>query len=626
MLTVFLIAPFLGICQNIITIAGNGTSGFGGDGGAATSAKINYAADVMTDNAGNVYFSDCLNNRVRKISAAGIITTIAGTGATGSGGDGGPATAAQFNFPYGLAMDDSGNIYVADFYNQKVRKINTSGIISTIAGTGTGGYSGDGGPATLAEIWIPNYVCTDHSGNIYISDNQNNRIRKVNSAGIISTYAGNGYATYGGDGGPATAASLNYPNQIRIDGSGNMYIGDHINYRIRKVSPSGIITTIAGNGTPGFSPDGTMATAAELEDPLAICIDNSGNVYFSDFENYRIRKVSSSGILTTIAGNGTAAYSGDGGPATAAEINGVGGLFMDADGAIFIADGHNYRVREITSPNHPPRFVRGSLIRIDVCENAIAYSLDSALAIVDSDFGQTESWSTLRAPMHGALVAAYTTTSTGGEVIPSGLSYTPTTGYTGVDSFRVRISDGLAIDSTIFLVSVDPLPSVDSIHGPSTVCIAETITLMDSSSGGAWLCFNAHAMVNATGIVTGVSGGLDTVKYSVTNSCGTAVAIKSIKVYTAWECDTADLVHQISNQGDEFNIFPNPAQNTITVQANSGNPIGSIEFINELGQSAMMLLFNNSNAQIDISSLQTGFYFIKITEGGNYFYGKIYKD
>jgi uncharacterized protein (TIGR03437 family) len=331
----------------ITTVAGTGSTGFSGDGGPATSARLYWPYGVTVDGSGNIYIADWSNNRVRKVSPSGIISTVAGTGTAGYAGDGGPATSANLNSPYGTAVDGSGNLFIADENNNRIRKVSPSGIITTVAGTGSSSFSGDGGPATSAQLNSPHNVTLDGSGNLYFSDSSNNRIRKVSSTGIISTVAGNGGSSSSGDGGPATSAQLNWPHGVALDGSGNLYIGDYDNNRIRKVSSSGIITTVAGTGTGGFSGDGGPATSAQLYNPNGVVLDGSGNLYFSDFSNNRIRKVSPSGIITTVAGTGSSGFSGDGGPATSAQLSEPSGLAMDGSGNLFIADENNCRIRLI---------------------------------------------------------------------------------------------------------------------------------------------------------------------------------------------------------------------------------------------------------------------------------------
>ena len=331
----------------ITTFAGNGTEGFSGDGGPATLAELDHPSSVAADSSGNIYIADFVNNRIRKVNTSGIITTVAGQGITGFNGDGGLASLAEVHHPSGVAVNPSGNIYIAELYTHRIRKVDTSGGITTVAGNGTFGFSGDGGPATAAELNQPSSVAVDSAGNIYIADSYNNRIRKVDTSGGITTVAGNGTFGFSGDGGPATAAELNQPSSVAVDSAGNIYIADSYNNRIRKVDTSGGITTVAGNGTFGFSGDGGPATAAELNQPSSVAVDSAGNIYIADSANNRIRKVDTSGGITTVAGNGTFGFSGDGGPATAAELNQPEGMAVDSAGNIYIADYYNNRIRKV---------------------------------------------------------------------------------------------------------------------------------------------------------------------------------------------------------------------------------------------------------------------------------------
>ena len=325
----------------ISTVAGTGTAGFSGDGGPATSAQLGQPYDVAMDSAGNLYIADAGNDRIRKVSA-GTITTVAGNGMPGFSGDGGPPTSAQLNSPYGVAIDSAGSVYAVELYSYRVSKV-SGGAISTVAGNGTPGSGGDNGPATSAQLYLADGAAADSGGNLYIADTGNNRIRKV-ANGVITTVAGNGTAGYGGDNGSATSAQLNEPNSIAVDPAGNLYIADANNSRIRKVA-NGVITTVAGNGTAGFSGDNGPATSAQLNAPLGVALDSSGNLYIADERNYRIRKVSG-GVISTVAGSGTAGFSGDNGPATSAQLTAPGAIALDSAGALYIAD--NLRLRKVS--------------------------------------------------------------------------------------------------------------------------------------------------------------------------------------------------------------------------------------------------------------------------------------
>ena len=331
----------------ISTIAGNGQGGYTGDGGPAFEAQLNVPAGVAVDNAGNVYIADLINNRIRRVDASGTITTVAGTGDGGYSGDGAPANLAQLNNPIDLELDRAGNLYIADLMNNRIRRVDASGTITTVAGTGDEGYSGDGEAADRATLDYPSAVAVDYSGNIYIADYYNDRIRRVDSLGIITTIAGTGNVGYSGDGGPAVEAQLNRPDGVAVDETGNLYITDAGNDRVRRVNPGQTITTIAGIGETGYGGDGGLAIEAQLFHPSGIAVDGTGNLYIADTDNHRVRRVDTAGTITTIAGNGDEGYSGDGRLAVDAQLANPEGVALDGTGNLYITDRYNHRVRRV---------------------------------------------------------------------------------------------------------------------------------------------------------------------------------------------------------------------------------------------------------------------------------------
>ena len=333
-----------GQSYTISTFAGSGTLGYTGDSGPAASAQLDYPWAVAVDSAGNLYIADTYNQRIRKV-ANGVISTVAGNGTPGFSGDNGPATSAELNYPSGVAVDSAGNLYIADYFNQRIRKV-SNGVITTVAGIATWGFSGDNGPATSAQLDYPSGVAVDSAGNFYIADTYNYRVRKV-SNGVITTVAGGGSAL--GDGGPATSALLSLPYGVAVDSAGNLYIADAGANRIRKVS-SGTISTVAGNGTIGFSGDGGAATSAQMYDPFGVAVDSTGDLFIADTGNARVREVQN-GVISTIAGNGTPGYSGDGGPAGSAMLDYPSGVAV-GPGVVYVSDADNQRVRSLIP--HPP--------------------------------------------------------------------------------------------------------------------------------------------------------------------------------------------------------------------------------------------------------------------------------
>ena len=341
----------------ISTFAGTGTRGFSGDGIPADQAQLNFPSDLDLDPDGNLYIADPGNHRIRRVGPDNLIITFAGVDTAGFSGDGGLAVEASLNFPERVAVDPKGNVYIADTGNQRIRRVGPDGVITTFAGSGARGFSGDGGPATKADMNLPTGLAVDTSGVVYIADSDNHRIRRVDLNGIITTFAGNGTQGFSGDGGQATQALLAFPEGVTIDPSDNVYITDLWNHRIRRVDSNGIITTFAGSGPTGegggeFSGDGGDAVLATLTFPEATDLGSDGAVYISDTFNNRIRRVAPDGIITTFAGSGPpgqggGGYSGDGGLASMARLNLPWGIVVGDGEVIYIADSFNHRIRQV---------------------------------------------------------------------------------------------------------------------------------------------------------------------------------------------------------------------------------------------------------------------------------------
>lgn len=351
----FLSALFLVPCtqmdaQVMYTIAGTGTASYNNDSIAATSAHINAPSGIVADAAGTIYFSDAANSRVRKISSSGTITTYAGTGVAGYGGDGSSARSAQISAPAGLALDENGNLYIADAGNNRIRMVDASGNISTVAGTGTAGYNGDGMPATSAQLNGPRSVAVDTAGNLYIADAGNNRVRKINTSGIISTAAGTGTPGYNGDGISAVTAQLNFPAALVILPASNaLVISDYNNYRLRAIDPlTQTIVTFAGTGSLGAISPYILAANTTLNGISALATDGV-NLYLAGSGNGFIYKINTAGTLIPVAGNGQAGFNGDGGAPLQTSLNAPAGIAVTPTGMIYIADRNNNRIRIATN-------------------------------------------------------------------------------------------------------------------------------------------------------------------------------------------------------------------------------------------------------------------------------------
>ncbi|MFE7842175.1 RICIN domain-containing protein [Streptomyces sp. NPDC057474] len=337
----------------ISTVAGSGVPGQPqGENERAVSAQLNGPIGLVVDSAGTLYIADFFNHRVRKITTDGKISTVAGTGVAGPGGDGGPAVSAELNNPRAVAVDSAGDLYIADQANHRIRKITwADGKINTIAGTGAPGTDRDGILATAARLNLPMGVAVDSAGDLYIADYANHRVRKVTMTdGKIKTVAGTGAATYGADDVPATRAPLNHPTGVAVDSAGDLYIADYANHRVRKVTMTdGKISTVAGTGAATFGADGVPATSAPLHAPMAVVVDSAGALYIADCNNHRVRKVTADKKISTVAGTGVPTYGGDGVPATSAPLKSPHGLAVDCVDTLYIADLENHRVRRVVS-------------------------------------------------------------------------------------------------------------------------------------------------------------------------------------------------------------------------------------------------------------------------------------
>ena len=565
--------------QIIATFAGNGTGAYAGDGGAATAAQINGPRGVAVDATGNVYISDRINNRIRLVNTAGTISTICGTGTAGFSGDGGSAISAQISAPGGIALDGGGTIYFADVANKRIRMINATGVISPIAGTGTVGFSGDGGAATAAMLSNATGVAVDGSSNVYIADAGNNRIRMINASGVISTLAGNGTGTFSGDGGAATAASLYFPFGVAIDGGGNLYIADGSNNCVRKVNTSGIISTIAGiGGSAGFSGDGGAATAANLSSPNAVAVDGSGNIYIADASNNRIRIVIASGTISTMVGTGAASFGGDCGAANAALINSPMAIAYSNSNYLYIADEANNRIRmvytslSVAAITGSSTVCAGAAITLaDATGGGVWSSANPAIATVDASGNVTGVAGGSTTIIYTITNACGSANATAGITVNTSPVLPAITGPTSVCvGATISLADATAggswsssataiatIDASgnvrgvaggsatitytlttacgsaarLYSITVTTIPSAGTIAGATGVCPGATITLTNGVSGGTWSSSAASmATISSTGVVLGIAAGSTVISYAVTGVCGTGYSTHALTI------------------------------------------------------------------------------------------------
>ncbi len=462
----------------ITTVAGNGSIGFTGNGGQATLARLNFPGGVAVDAAGNLFIGDYENMRVRQVTPGGIISTYAGTGQMGFFGDGGAATSAIFNGVADLAVDAAGNLYISDDFNNRVRKVTAAtGIITTVAGGGS--TLGDGGPATAAQIIGPSGLIVDASGNLYICDSLHHRIRKVTPSGTISTIAGTGTKGYGGDGGQATSAMLNLPLGIEVDAAGNIYIGDTLNHRVRKVTPAGVITTVAGTGSAGFNGD-RPGPSAMLNNPRDMAAATDGSLFILDASNQRVRKLTA-GVITTVVGTGIAGFGGDGGSAAAAMLRFPQAMTMDAAGSLYIGDSNNQRIRKVT-------FGGGLVPTLTLDRTSLQFAATSNGAA----FVQKTAAQTVRLTQGGAGPVTWTAASN-----QPWLTVTPTSG-TGPATLSVAVQFTAAVATAAVRNATITLTLAGA--GNSTGPIAVRLTTMANGTSAVPTGAFDTPLPNATGV------------------------------------------------------------------------------------------------------------------------------
>ena len=508
----------------IHTIAGTGKPGHGGDGGRAAEAPLDFPLGVAVDKAGNVYIAEHFSQRIRRVNATGTISTIAGGGEPGYGGDGGPAVKARLSFPSGVAVDKAGNVYITDTGNNLVRRIDTTGTINTIAGTGEGGYDWDG-PAVEARLAGPKGVAVDGSGNLYFTGPYNFGIRRVDASGTLSEVAGSG-ESYDG---PEDERRLSRDRGVAVDASGNVYISNIDNNYVRKVDATETVSIIAGTKEPGYAGDDGPAVRAQLNYPAAVAVDKAGNVYIADTGNHRIRRVDTSGTITTIAGTGEPGYGGDGGPAAEAQLASPIALAVDSSGNIYIADLGNYRIRILThdSPLSAPTKLTATVVSYNGID----------LAWQDNSDGETGFMVQRRVEGSDDWVEIGTAAANATLFSDSGLE--PTTTY----FYRVRafnIIQSSAFSNQVRVRTLEVQPPTLTRFGPTRGPVGIQVTLAGTHLFEATsIEFNGVSapefeIVSGTSIEVIVPPGATSGPISVVTPGGTAVSADPFTVTTAF--------------------------------------------------------------------------------------------
>ena len=616
----------------IHTVAGDQAWIYRGDGGAATASPIFLPFGLAVDAAGNLFIADSSNNRIRRVDAATqTISTLAGNGSAGASGDNGPALSASLSIPTSVAVDGAGNVYFADSNNHAVRRIDAvSAIVTTVAGTlGVAGYNGDGGSATAAHLNTPDAIALDLvNGFLYIADTGNNVVRKLNlSTGNLSAFAGNHVAAFSGDGASALSSSMDGPWGIAVGADGQVYIADQNNHRIRKVALDGTISTVAGTGTSGFSGDGGLPGAAQLDSPAAIALDPAGNLYIADSGNNRVRKVNAhTGLIQTVAGSTTEAFSGDGGPADQAGLYGPYAMVLDGKGDLFLTDVFHNRIREISSTvvtlDFPTiRINRVSSTRDETLENDgnAAWQI-SAL---------TPGSNTQIDPI--ATTCSRTATVATADICILGAQFAPT------------VLGNLAT-GTIRIASDSPnTPQIITLEGQVISLDPSTVTLLTSGSSsitGSSVTFSStvsSAGITPTGSVTFYDGtaslGSGTLNGSGVAQFSTAALTHGSHAITASYAGdtntapgTSSAVTQVVKDATSTvltsNLSPSSSQQPVTLRAvvtsAGGIPTGSVTFVDGVGTRVGTGTLDSSGAAtLTLSTLSVGSHSIVATYSGD---------
>lgn len=619
-----------GYSQIITTVAGTGAV-YSGEGVPATTAGISGPVSGCFDKFGNYYFVDRLANRVRKVTPLGTISTVAGNGTYGALGDGSAATAAQLASPSSVAADTSGNLYVADRNNNKIRRISAAtGTITTFAGTGTAGFSGESGPATAADINAPVSIAIDKFSNLYIATSDY-RIRKVSSAGIITTIAGTGIAGFAGDGAVAISALLGTPGGLATDDTGNVYIAqpDVTINRVRKIDMGGIIHTVAGNGSGVYSGDGMAATAAAIS-PYAISFDASNNLFIADSLNQRIYKVDvATQTLHRLAGNGTPGDIGDSGPATAAEVYTPLGLANDMCGNLYVATfggsapGTGRRIREILlKSSHPPVSATITASPGDTVCAGMAITVTASTTGMGTPY--LYAWEVNGFVVASSTANSYSFTPVNGDIVKCIYKYIE---QCSGDTIEV------ASNSLPLVVLPVSVPTI-SITATSPVIFGHTVTVNATVAGAGsgyyinWYNRNILFAITSTPMITYVKlSGEDTITAMVVSTSLTG-CYDSATSAAAIVTGTPIWVKDVSTEDLSLTVFPNPAHNYLNISFSSSVTGGAVITVGNMhGSMLIRKIMKTASEDIDLTDLPSGVYTLSVTDSrGRRFMSKVVKE
>ena len=589
---------------------------------SAVTVPLVLPSAIVFDPAGNLYFAETANHVVRKVDTVGHITTIAGTGAQGLSGDAGPAISATLDSPQGLALDSANNLYIADTHNHRIRKLDlTSGLITTIAGT-TAGFSGDNASATASQLDLPTALALDPAKNLYVADTGNHRIRKITTTGLITTIAGNGTQGFSGDAGPATSAAIDSPSGLALDSANNLYIADTHNHRIRRIdATTGLIATIAGTGIQGFSGDTTPATAATLALPHGLTIDANGDLYLADTANHRIRRINATtDLITTVAGDGTQAFSGDGGPAIAASLDSPSNTAISPSTVLTLADTGNQRIRQLTAAPAPATTIQTVAGLGLTTPGALTLNAPS---VIGYGTGQLTAAMSSATPATGAITffdtTSNSTTTLGSSTLAANIATLPTTKLSaGLHRLTATYAGDPthgAAQSPTFVLTITPqqlaatITPVTLLYGQPVPSINGTLTGVlpeDTSNLSAAFTTTATALSPAgTYPITAMLSGPAAGNYAIASPAAT------ITINPAPTLITLSNLGATAIAGSSINITAYVASTT------TGTPTGSVTLLDSASPISTTVLSATGAAVFTITSITQGQHsFTAVYSGG----------